>query len=498
VINRITTRTARWIAWAIVVIYVSLAAAGLTLQGLAHTAYAQTSLPVLIALVSLVGVWIVTGALIISRHPRHPIGWLLCATFIIGAMDMFAAGYAAYDTNVFSGSLPGVNLALLWLKLAILGSHGVVAFTLVILLFPEGRFLSPGWRKVAWTTVAALLLFLPLQAVEPGPVDPSFLTDRINPFGVSASLWANLQPLMWATFSIMALCYGAAFVSLFMRLRNSQGDVRQQIKWLLVPAGLFGIFLLLFVVGMARSNEVIVDAGIGLGQLAITGMVISVAFAIFKYRLYDVDILINRALVYGGLTVVVAILYALSVGAASLGLQQGSQWAATLLTAGMVIVLFRPLHNAVQQGVERFISLAKGAISAGNTREDNPLVDGDLKQAEAKQATIPQGWRKLLRGAWYLFAAFAWGNFLLSIPTRIITIGNDLLGSLVPPILLFILKFTDVLVFTAGALTSLVLAGVLFVKRPNDRMGQFLLLAGIWHRGGWSIIFSRTILAWRA
>ncbi|MGW8227010.1 MAG: hypothetical protein ACWGOY_14815, partial [Anaerolineales bacterium] len=381
-----TTRTARWIAWAIVVISVSLAAAGLTLQGLARTSYTQTTLPVLIILVSLVGVWIITGALIISRHPRHPIGWLLCTIFMIGAMDMFAAGYAAYDTNMFSGSLPGVNLALVWLKLVVLGPHGLVAFTLIILLFPDGRFLSPFWRKVAWTMVASLLIFLPLQALEPGPVDPSFLADRTNPLGVSASLWASLQPLMWAAFSIMAVCYGAAFVSLLVRLSNSRADVRQQIKWLLFPAGLFGIFLLLFIFGIAKGDQVIIDVGVGLGQLAITGMVITVAFAIFKYRLYDVDILINRALVYGGLTVAVAILYAVSVGIASLGLQQGSQWAATLLTAGMVIVLFKPLHNAVQLGVDRFMSLAKGALSARDVRQDNPSIEGDLKQIESKGA----------------------------------------------------------------------------------------------------------------
>jgi hypothetical protein len=193
-------RTARGIAWSIVVLYIILAGVGLTLQAISNTPYVNTGLPVLAILVILVGVWIVTGALIISRHPQHPVGWLLCAGLFSPAIDMFAAGYAAYDTYAFSGSLPGVDLALVWLKLGNLGAIGLVAFTLIILLFPDGRLPSPLWSRVSWTAVGTLLLYLPLQASEPGSADPVFLPIRINPLGVSASLWAFLKPLMWVAF----------------------------------------------------------------------------------------------------------------------------------------------------------------------------------------------------------------------------------------------------------------------------------------------------------
>ena len=154
-----TQITARWIARLLVFFFVTYATVGLALQAITDTPFVVTGFPVLIFLVILVGMWIVTGALIISRHPRHPVGWLLCAGLFASAIDMFAAGYAAYDTYVFSGSLPGVNLALVWLKLVNLGPHGLVAFTLIVLLFPDGRFTSPGWRRVAWTTVGALLFW---------------------------------------------------------------------------------------------------------------------------------------------------------------------------------------------------------------------------------------------------------------------------------------------------------------------------------------------------
>ncbi|MDX1435228.1 MAG: GAF domain-containing sensor histidine kinase [Anaerolineales bacterium] len=348
-------RTARWIAWAIVVIYFILAGAGLTLQGLAETAYAQTELPVLIVLISIVGVWIVTGALIISRHPQHPVGWLLCAGLITASIDMIAAGYAAYDTYVYPGSMPGVVLALVWLKLVFLGPHGIVVFTLIVLLFPAGKFTSPGWRKVAWTTIGALLLFLPLQAVEPGAIDPSFLADRINPLGVSAPLWSYLKPLMWASFTIMVLCYGAAFISLIVRLPTSRGDVRQQIKWLLLPAGLYGIFLLLFIVGMARSDEVIVNGSVALGQLAILGIIIAVVFSIFKFRLYDVQLIQNRTLVYGAMTAFVIGLYVLVVGTLGALFQAQGNLFIALLATGLVALMFQPLRERLQSGVNRLV-----------------------------------------------------------------------------------------------------------------------------------------------
>lgn len=351
-----TPRIARMIAWFLVGTYVVLATVGLTLQARSNADhFAFTGLSILIFLVVLVGVWIITGALIVSHHPRHPVGWLLCAGLFTPAIDMFAAGYAAYDTYVFSGSLPGVYLALIWIKLAYLAPLGLIAFTLIVLLFPNGRFLSPGWRKVAWSAVGALLVFLPLQAVEPGLADPYFLPTRINPLGVSASFWAFLKPLMWTSFSILVLCYGAAIISLVIRLRNSSGDVRQQIKWLIFPAGLYAIFLMLFLIGIAKADEAIIGISIAIGQLAATGMVISIAFSILKYRLYDIDIIINHTLVYGALSAIVVAVYILIVGGLGVVMQAQGSLLISLLATGLIAVLFQPLREWLQHRVNRLI-----------------------------------------------------------------------------------------------------------------------------------------------
>jgi len=348
-------RLARTIAWSLVGIYILLAGTGLTLQGLVHTSYAQTSLPVLITLVGLIGLWMVTGAMIITRHPYHPVGWLLCAGFFFSALDMFSAGYAAYDTYVFSNTLPGVDIALVWLKLTSFGPYGLIAFTLIVLLFPDGRFLSPAWRQVARLTVGVALIFLPLQAVEPGPVDPSFLPTRLNPLGVSTSLWVILKPLMWIMVFVLVLCFVAAFVSLIIRLGNSTGDIRQQIKWLIFPVGLYGIFLLLFLFGTAEANEAFIGMSIALGQLAVAGMVVAIAFAIFKYRLYDVDIIINRTLVYGTLTTIILLIYIFIVGGMGAIFQAQNNLIVSLLATGIVAVLFQPLREWLQQRINKLI-----------------------------------------------------------------------------------------------------------------------------------------------
>lgn len=346
------SRTARGIAWALVVLYIILAGVGLTLQAISNTPFANTPIPVIIILLSLLGVWIVIGALIISRHPRHPVGWLLCAGLFSAPFDMLAAGYTGYDTYGFSGSLPGVDLALVWLKLSNLGALGLLAFILIILLFPDGRLPSPRWRTVSGTAVVALLLYLPLQALEPGPADPSFLPVRVNPLGVSPSLWATLEPLMWMAFSVLALCYAAALISLIVRLGRARGDMRQQVKWLLLPAWLYGVFLILFYIGTFAVDEVIMGIGIALGQLAVAGMIIAIAFAIFKYRLYDIDLIINKTLVYGALTGSLALVYFVSVVMLQQVFPAESPITIVLSTLAMA-ALFTPLRRRIQNTIDK-------------------------------------------------------------------------------------------------------------------------------------------------
>jgi two-component system NarL family sensor kinase len=233
-----TLRTARWIAWSLVALYITLATHGLILQSLSDTSYTNIAFPVLLAIIPVIAIWPVIGALIISRHPRHPVGWLLCVGLLAVAFDMFFSGYVSYDINVYAGTLPGITFALLWLEWSGF-PFATTAFTLMVLLFPDGRPLSPSWRKVAWAAAATLLLYLPIQAVSPGVVDPFTGILLANPLAASPSLWAILEPLWYLSLAMLGLCYLAALISLLLRLRRARGDERQQIKWLVIPAVVF-------------------------------------------------------------------------------------------------------------------------------------------------------------------------------------------------------------------------------------------------------------------
>ena len=347
-------RTARFIAWSLVASYCTLAAVGLTLQFRTNTSYTNIAFPVLLIIIPLIGIWPVVGALIISRQPRHPVGWLLSLGLLGAAFDMFFSGYVSYDTNVYTGTLPGMTVATLWLKWSAF-PFATTAFTLMTLLFPDGRPSSPFWRKVIWLAVGTLLFFLPIQAVEPGAVDPFTGISLNNPLGVSPSLWASLQPLWLVGLAMLALCNLAAVISLILRLRRAKGDERQQIKWLVMPAAGYFVHIPFSILALVETNAQILGIAIALVLPSVAGMVIATAFAIFKYRLYDIDLLISRSLVYGLLTMLVVGIYILVVGALGTFFQAQGNLVIALLATGIVAVLFQPLRERLQRGVNRLI-----------------------------------------------------------------------------------------------------------------------------------------------
>lgn len=347
-------RTARFIAWSLVALYITLASLGLALQFLTSTSYTNIAFPVLLIIIPLIGIWPVIGALIISHHPRHPVGWLLSLGLLSPAFDMFFSGYVSYNTDVYASTLPGITVALTWLKWSGF-PFATTAFTLMILLFPDGHLPSPFWRRVAWAAVGTLLFYLPVQAVEPGNVDSFTGIFLNNPLAVSPSLWAILELLWLVGLAGLALCNLAAVISLIRRLRRATGDERQQIKWLVIPAIGFFTNISFTILGLVETNAHALGIAIALALPSVAGMVIATAFAIFKYRLYDIDLLINRTLVYGLLTVLVIGIYVLIVGALGTFFQTQGNLVIALLATGIVAVLFQPLRERLQRGVNRLI-----------------------------------------------------------------------------------------------------------------------------------------------
>jgi hypothetical protein len=386
-------RLARVIAWSLVFVFITLATAGLSLQLITNTSYTNIGIPVLLLMIVLVGIWPVIGAKIVTRFPRHAVGWLLIFGVFFASFDMFAQGYVSFSTAAPSGSLPGVGLALIWLNWSGF-PFSTAAFALMILLFPTGRPPTLGWHIIGWTAVAALLLYLPLQALRPGPVDPPSGIFLLNPLGVSASLWTYLDPLRRIVLSILVLCYTAAFISLVYRLRRASGDKRQQIKWLVVPAGLYWVSLPFIFISLTENNVTILGIGVALGIPAIAGMVIATAFAILKYHLYHIDFIINRTLVYGSLTAVLAGIYlgvVVLIQALFTAVSRQQSPLAIVISTLIIAALFKPLRNRVQEFVDRrfyrrkydaSLVLAQFAITARDEVNLEVLSDSLLQTIE--------------------------------------------------------------------------------------------------------------------
>jgi hypothetical protein len=290
------------------------------------------------------------GALIASRRPRNPIGWLLIVVGLGAAVSGFAAEYGVRALLAHPDSLPGGRVAA-WIEEVVFSGLILVGFALVLLLFPHGRLLSRRWRPVAWLAVLAGLLLLVGTALEEGRFDQDPFSTVENPAGIGGAkaLFSALGDSGWVLFLFVLV---ASAISMVLRFRRARGDEREQLKWIAAAASLLiGLwFTALFVDSTANANVVLVLFIVGVALFPV-----SIGFAIFKYRLYEIDRIINRALVYGALTAGLAGLYFGIV----LGLQEvfssfagGSDLAIAISTLA-VAALFRPARRRIQGFVDR-------------------------------------------------------------------------------------------------------------------------------------------------
>jgi signal transduction histidine kinase len=380
-----TPRTMRWMAPFGVLAYLFLAGAGFSLQVLAQSQFGSFSIAVQAPFYLLVGVWVAIGALIVWHHPENRIGWLLSLVMPLVALDLVAFGFVTYEATTDATSLLGAA-ALVWLKVTGM-PFGMLIFAITLLLFPNVRFLSPRWRLAAWVAVVSFLAYSPLKALEPGPlilVPYLLVPDASSPLAVSEARWALLRPLMELALLSLTLAMVAGLVSLLVRFRRTYGEERQQIKWLIAPAFLFLLGVPVLVYGEYASSQAIFALGSGMHMLAVTGLMVGMAIAIFKYRLYDIDIIINRTLVYGVLTVSVVVIYVLIVGGMGVLFRSGGNLILALLATGVVAVLSQPLRERVQRAVNRLMY---------GERDDPATVFarlGELLEASASpQETLP-------------------------------------------------------------------------------------------------------------
>jgi hypothetical protein len=289
------------------------------------------------------------GALIVSRRPGNVIGWIFCVPSIAGGIQMFSGQYATVALLSSDGRLPGGEVAA-WLS-TLMQSSAVAAVLFLILLFPTGRLLSSRWRVVAWTAGLAIVASLVSLALQPGPMR-DFRPSR-NPFGIEGAA-AILKPVEAAGGVVLLLCFVAAIVSLVLRFYRSRGEERLQLKWF-AYAAVLGFLAILF-------GSVLVPASLDdrFGTLVWTvaplGLPISAGIAILRYRLYDIDVLINRTLVYGALTATLALVYFGGIISLQYGFRaltgQETQLAVVASTLA-IAALFQPLRGHIQAFIDR-------------------------------------------------------------------------------------------------------------------------------------------------
>ncbi len=345
-----SARAAAWLAW-------SLCAAALTLLALSLLLIVlgwSTPLPKAwvswwdqaLSLVGFIGAPLL-GGLIASRRPENPYGWLWIGFGMGFALTAFANAYSAYALMVAPGSLPAPRMV------GVLSTEGFVLWITLLpflfLLFPDGRLPSQRWRYLAWSVVAVGAMMVAL-----GPLLSDPTTDRfVNPIAIGGTAGEVIDVLGYGG---MIALFGAVILSalsLVFRYRRAVGVERQQIKWFVYAATFVGGFTVLNLIDFLPDwLTTLLGTAVGLGLYA------SVGVAILRHRLYDIDVVINRTLVYGSLTATLAAVYFGGVTAtqaifrALTGQQEQSQLVIVISTLA-IAALFNPLRRRIQAFIDR-------------------------------------------------------------------------------------------------------------------------------------------------
>ncbi len=347
-------RTAAWLAWSLCALSLALTALSLFLLALnlshPNTHIFGSWLDSTLSALSYAPV----GALIASRHPENPVGWLLCLYGFVISASHFEAQYATYTLLAQPDSLPAGE-AMVWMVSWVLPIiNGLTVF--YILLFPTGRLPSRRWRWLGWLTAAFVVVGVIVAAFTSGAL-LGILGPIQNPLGIEGFSNAYYKAIL---FIMAPLLTAAAALAVFIRWRRAIGVERQQIKWFAYAAvaTVSATILAYIIPGVMDTPLWFERAGFALNIATIPAVPISIGIAILRYRLYDIDLLINRTLVYGSLTAVLALLYFGGVTATqvlfqTLTGQQKLPQLAIVVSTLVIAALFEPLRRRIHDLVDR-------------------------------------------------------------------------------------------------------------------------------------------------
>jgi signal transduction histidine kinase len=307
----------------------------------------------------------IVGGVIAARRPRHPIGWLLLmfsTLYILGVQCALIGSLLVYWHNP---AAPWVLLGSALWNAPVLPS--VIAMLVLVLIFPDGRLRSPRWRLLIYAEAVLVLTGIVICVVNPMPGALGITTATSNPALVTTSPLAipGAAGTVEALTTVWSLAHYpllvAALVCLLLRLRDADSDRRHQIRWFA-----FGTVVTVGLIALASALPTAIFSGSDALTLALVGpllfvgglaLPVSIAVAVLKYRLYDIDVVISRTLVYGTLAVFITAVYigiAVGIGALIGGGGKPNLGLSILATA-IVAVGFQPVRERVQRVANRLV-----------------------------------------------------------------------------------------------------------------------------------------------
>jgi hypothetical protein len=281
------------------------------------------------------------GALVLRHQPDNRIGWVFLLFGLYVAVEEIVEGYLLLATDLH---LPG-DVAANWFTSWSWAGEGM-AWAFVAAMFPNGRLLGSRWRWIPWAATVGFVLSI--GGVGFGSAYDDFYQNDVNPLRIDSPVVDALLPL--GTLLLVGAVGGAA-ATLLVRLRRSKGVERQQLKWFVFAC--FGVVVSVAAASLFWADApTLVEVGLGITFNAVPA---AAGVAILRYRLYDIDLVINRTLVYGALTATLAIVYLSSVLLLRLALEPltGRSDLAVAASTLAVAALFRPLRSRIQTVVDR-------------------------------------------------------------------------------------------------------------------------------------------------
>jgi len=338
----VKNRTAGRLAWSIWVVSLVCTAAGLVFggkNGADPWSYSGASAVVL------AGAFGGLGALLASRRPANPIGWIFIFTGTMFGVAGLADQYARFGLVTDPGSVPGAAIAA-WLSKWIWVPATGILLVYSLLLFPDGRLPSRRWRPVAWLGAVAILVGTVPVVVEGWFVRGADLLYNNEPPPSLPHAYRLAVTIEESTFLLIFLLAFVGAASLLIRRRRASGDEREQIRWFA-----YGGFVM-------AACIVASIPGIGPGDLAIVGFLalpVAATIAILKYRLHDIDVVINKTVVYGVLAAFFTAIYVAIVVGIGAAVGSRSNTPLTILAAGVMAVAFQPVRERARRFANRLV-----------------------------------------------------------------------------------------------------------------------------------------------